>query len=69
MDWFYGRGEGLDRYVKPFKTKESVAEIFVPGDLEAERRRMGIAQGIWVEDPVWSNIKQIGEEHGVRVHS
>lgn len=52
-------------WVRASPRQQGVAEILVPGELEARRRRRQLAEGIALADDTWTKLGQVAAQLGV----
>lgn len=58
----------VDDMLEEFKncpTAPGVQRVFIPGEIEAEKGRIAMAQGIELSDAVAEELRQVGAEYGV----
>ena len=52
-------------YLKATKPATGVEEVLYPGEIEHKRRTDRLANGIYVEDITWNNLKELAANYGV----
>lgn len=52
-------------FIKNSKRKEGVNEIFMPGEIEYNKLKMNMEEGIELNDKVYSNLDRIAKEYNV----
>jgi hydroxycarboxylate dehydrogenase B len=64
---FYADVEELIEYVKSSALAPGSKEIVVPGEPEAQERKLRLQDGIVVDEKTWHQIKGVGQKYGVDV--
>ena len=67
VDDFKSEVRSLIDWVKSSPTMPGVDRVYVPGEIETETRRKREAEGVFVEEATWSEIRSVAEELGVPV--
>ncbi len=65
LEQFYDRIEQLTQEIRSTPLREGVAEIFVPGDIEAATRERRLREGIPVAEPLRQQLVELGQRLGV----
>ena len=53
------------QYLKSSPPASGFSEVFYPGELEYKREQQLLAEGIFVEDSTWNNLKHLADEFGL----
>lgn len=64
LESFYQQVEDLIHYSKSSRTQPGFNTIQIPGELETQRRREGLLEGIELPDDLWVTLKGISEKSG-----
>lgn len=59
LETYYTQVEDLIRYIKSSKVREGFEGIYIPGELEVQKKRERMAEGIMLTDDLWENLKKI----------
>ncbi len=65
VDQFKERVDRMIRSIRTAPTAKGSDRIYLPGELEWERRKIALAVGLELPDDVWTNLATIGQEAGI----
>ena len=65
VELFKQRMDAMIRRIKESPKAKGSERIYLPGEMEWERREMALKQGISLPEDVIANLKRLGEESGI----